>query len=150
MAAIDQAQVFGGHTARVVLGPPGEEKEYGFFYEVNWSVDYGLVPVNVLGQTEDYEHQQTRYKVSGDFRRFRIRDEIIDPGKGLLPTTSAEAIRKGVFHLDIIDKVTNKVVTRLEFVTLGSGSEAISSGQLVSSRVQFQALNTRMGINSGQ
>jgi len=141
MASIDEAQVFGGHTAKVIVGG----REVGFFFDVSYSVDYGTQDVPVLGQTTVVEHQQTRYIVSGECRQYLIRDEILSPGAGILPTTAAEAVRKGIFDLDIVDKVTGKVVIRLEKVTLASGSAGISSGQLVSKRMAFRAINTRMG-----
>ncbi len=141
MASQDQAQVFGGHTAKIIIGG----KEYGFFFDVSYSIDYGLQDVPVLGQTTVVEHQKTRYIVSGECRRYLIRDEIINPNEGVMPQTAAEAVRQGTFDLDILDKVTGKLVTRLEQVTLGGGSAGISAGQLVSKRITFRAINTRSG-----
>jgi hypothetical protein len=109
MASQDQAQVYGGHTAKVVIG----DKEVGFFFEVSFSIDYGLQDVPVLGQTTVVEHQQTRYIVSGECRQYQIRDEIVNPQDGLMPSTAAEAIRKGVFDLDILDKVSGKIFMRI-------------------------------------
>lgn len=144
MSSQDQAQVFGGHTAKVIIAG----KEVGFFFDLSYSVDYGLQDVPVLGQTTVAEHQQTRYIVSGEFRQYLIRDEILTPESAITPMTAAEAIKKGTFDLDVMDKVTGKVVIRLEQVTLGSGSAGISAGQLVSRRTSFRAINTRSGGQS--
>jgi hypothetical protein len=145
MASQDQAQVFSGHTAKILIG----DKEIGFFFEVSYSVDYGLQDVPVLGQTTVVEHQQTRYIVSGEARRYQIRDEIINPASGLTPANAAEALRKGVFNLDIIDKISGKIAIRLVDVTLGGVSEGISSGQLVSQRISFRGINTTMAQSNG-
>jgi hypothetical protein len=141
MASQGEAQVFGGHTARIMING----KEVGFFFDLSYSVDYGIQDVPVIGQTTVVEHQQTRFIVSGECRQYLVRDEIVNPSEGILPTTASEAIRKGVFDLDVMDKVTGKVTIRLEKVTLASGSAAISAGQLVSKRIAFRAVNTRMG-----
>lgn len=144
MASQDQAKVFGGHTAKVIIAG----KERGFFYDLSYSIDYGVQDVPVLGQTTVVEHQQTRYIVSGEFRKYLIRDEILDPSTDVSPQTAAQAIQQGTFDLDVIDKVTGKVVIRLQEVTLASGSAGISAGQLVSKRISFRAINTRGGSQS--
>lgn len=144
MSSQDQAQVFGGHTAKIIY----DGKELGFFFDVSYSIDYGLQDVGVLGQTTVVEHQQTRYAVSGDARRYMIRDEIVN-GKGLAPLSAAEAIRQDSFDLDIIDKISGKVVIRLESVTLASSSAAMATGQLTSQRISFRAINTRAGASEG-
>lgn len=144
MSSEQQAQVFGGHTAKILIGG----REVGFFFDVSYSVDYGLQDVPVLGQTTVVEHQQTRYIVSGEARQYFIRNEIINPEDAVMPKTAAEAIRKDTFDLDIIDKVSGRVVIRLESVTLASGSAGISAGQLVSKRIAFRAINTRSGGQS--
>jgi hypothetical protein len=141
MASQDEARIIGGHTAKVLIGG----KEVGFFFDLSYSVDFGLQDAPVLGQTTVVEHQQTRYIVSGEFRQYFIRDELVSPESAILPKTAAEAIRKGTFDLDVIDKVTGKVIIRLEEVSLASGSAGFSTGQLVSKRVSFRAINTRSG-----
>ena len=145
MASQDQSQVYGGHTAKVIVG----DQEVGFFFNVSFTLEYGLQDVPVLGQTTVVEHQQTRYIVSGEFQQYQIRDEIINPQDGIMPTNAAEAVRKGVFHLDIMDKVTGKIWIRIEDVTLGGASAGVSTGQLVSKRIQFRGINTRMGQSAG-
>jgi hypothetical protein len=141
MASQDEARIIGGHTAKVLIGG----KEVGFFFDLSYSVDFGLQDAPVLGQTTVVEHQQTRYIVSGEFRQYFIRDELVNPDSAILPKTAAEAIRQGAFDLDVIDKVSGKVIIRLEDVSLASGSAGFSTGQLVSKRVSFRAINTRSG-----
>jgi len=144
MSSQEEAKVFGGHTAKIIVGG----KEVGFFFDLSYSIDYGLQDVPVLGQTTVVEHQQTRYIVSGEFRQYFVRDEIVSPEGSLMPMTAAEAIRKGAVDIDVIDKVTGRVVIRLEQMTLASGSAGISAGQLVSKRMSFRAINTRSGAQS--
>lgn len=141
MASQDQAQVFSGHTARIMIGG----KEVGFFFDVSGTIDYGTQPVRVLGQTTAIEHQQTSYNVAGEARQYKIRDEIVNPGGGLAPTTAAEAVRKGVFDLEVIDKVTGGIVLKIEEITLSNMSMGFSVGSLVSQRISFVGINTRMG-----
>ena len=144
MAALDQALVLGGHTAKILI----DNKDVGFFFDLSFSADYGLQDVPVLGQTTVIEHQQTRYIVSWEARQYLIRDEIVTPANGLMPSTAAEAIRKGVFDLAIVDKVTGQVIRVLEDCTLASGSAGFSAGQLVSKRISGRAIDTRAGGQS--
>lgn len=144
MASQDEARILGGHTAKVLV----KGKEVGFFFDLSYSTDFGLQDAPVLGQTTVIEHQQTRYIVSGEFRQYFIRDELITPEDAILPKTAADAIRQGAFDIDVIDKVTGKVIIRLEEVSLASGSAGFTTGQLVSKRVSFRAINTRSGSQS--
>jgi hypothetical protein len=141
---MDEALVLGGHTAKIMI----DNRDVGFFFDLSFSADYGLQDVPVLGQTTVVEHQQTRYIVSWEARQYFIRDEIINPAESLMPATAAEAIRKGVFDLAIVDKVTGMIVKTLEDCTLASGSAGFSAGQLVSKRISGRAIDTRTGGQS--
>lgn len=144
MAALDEALVLGGHTAKILI----DDKDVGFFFDLSVSTDYGLQDVPVLGQTTVVEHQQTRFIVSWEARRYLIRDEIVNPSGSLVPMSAAEALRKRTFDLGIVDKVTGRVVCKLENCSLASGSVGFSSGQLVSQRVSGRAIDTRGGGQS--
>jgi hypothetical protein len=146
MAALDQALVIGGHTAKVLI----DGKDVGFFFDLTLSTDYGLQDTPVLGQTTVVEHQQTRFIVSWEARKYFIRDEVINPtnGPGLMPPSAAEALRKATFDLSILDNVTGQVIRTLESCTLASGSAGFSAGQLVSQRISGRAIDTRAGGQS--
>lgn len=146
MAALDEALIIGGHTAKILI----DGKDVGFFFDVTISADYGLQDAPVLGQTTVVEHQQTRYIVSWEARKYFIRAEVVNPanGPGLMPASAAEAIRKGVFSLGVLDNVTGQVIRMVESCTLGSGSAAFSAGQLVSQRISGRGIDTRAGGQS--
>jgi hypothetical protein len=145
MASQDQAHVFSGHTAKIMIG----NKEHGYAQNVSFTPEYGLQDVAVIGQTTVVEHQQTRYIVSGELAEWEVRDEILDPSLGLMPATASEAVRKGLFDLAILDKITGKPFIVLEGVTLGSSSAAVAANTLVTKRITFRALNTRMTQTNG-
>lgn len=139
MAALDQAQVLNAAMAKIMK----DGKELGFMVDVSYSVDYGLQDVAVIGQTTVVEHQQTRYIVSGEVRKYFIRDEIINPQNQLAPKTALEAIRQGAFDLQLVDKATGKVIEVLESCSLAGQSSGLQAGQLVMQRLTFRAINTR-------
>lgn len=141
MAALDQALILGGHTAKILI----DNKDVGFFFDLSLTSDYGLQDAPVLGQTTVVEHQQTRFIVSWEARRYYIRDEVVHVKDSLMPISAAEAIRKKTFDLAIVDKVSGKVVRTLHDNTLGSGSTAFSVGQLVSQRITGRAIDTDSG-----
>ena len=141
MAALDQALVIGGHTAKILI----DGKDIGFFYDLTFSTEYGLQDVPVLGQTTVVEHQQTRFIVSWEARKYFIRKEVITPGPstGLLPVSARDALTKATFDLAIMDTVSGAVIRQLEECTLGNGSAGFSAGQLVSQRISGRAVDTR-------
>jgi len=65
-----------------------------------------------------------------------------------MPSSAAEAIRKGPFDLDIKDNVSGNIIRRLESCTLASGSAGFSAGQLVSKRISGRSINTSTGGKS--
>lgn len=144
MSSQETARVIGGHTAKISIGG----KELGWFLDLSYSTDYGLTDVPVLGDTKVQEHQQTRYVVSGEFRRYMLRDDVaLDQGPGLVPRSAADAIAQGSFDLDVFDKVSGKLIAKLVDVTLGSSSSAFSIGQLTNARITFRAIDTRLGVS---
>jgi hypothetical protein len=145
MASLDEALVIGGHTAKILI----DGKDIGFFFDLTFSTDYGLQDTPVLGQTTVVEHQQTRFIVSWEARRYFIRQEVVNPGvsTGLLPMGAADAIRRATFDLQILDNVSGNIIRTLESCSLASGSAGFSAGQLVSQRIAGRAIDTR---TSGQ
>jgi|GEM_PF-2902694 hypothetical protein len=145
MAALDQALVIGGHTAKILI----DGQDIGFFFDLTFSTEYGLQDVPVLGQTTVVEHQQTRFIVSWEARKYFIRQEVINPSQstGLLPINAADALRRATFDLSILDNVSGQVIRTLESCTLANGSAGFSAGQLVSQRISGRAIDTR---TSGQ
>ena len=146
MAALDQALVIGGHTAKVMI----DGKDIGFFFDLTFSTEYGLQDTPVLGQTTVIEHQQTRFIVSWEARRYLIRNEVVNPGPatGLLPMSAADALRRATFDLALVDNVSGAVIRVLESCTLANGSAGFSAGQLVSARISGRAIDTRTGGQS--
>ncbi len=137
MATRNEAQVLGGHTAKIIA----DGQELGFMQGVTWNSDFGVQPVRVLGTIEHQEHQQTDYSVRVEIQQYYIRRNL-PPGK-LNPRTAAELVRTGTFDLVILDDVTKLPIKVLEAVTLANMSSGVQVGQLVTQRLTGQALRTR-------
>lgn len=138
MATRNEAKVLGGHTARILI----DGQDVGWMQGVTWNIDGGLQAVNVIGATEDQEHQQTRYIVSGEITRHYVRDMIVETSK-LGARNSVDLIRTGTFDLLVLDDVTRKPIVTLVSCTLGSKGSGVQANTLVTQRFSFRALNTR-------
>lgn len=144
MADLYSAQVLNAAMAKILK----DGKELGFMVDVSYSIDYGLQDVPVIGQTTVVEHQQTRYIVSGEVRKYFIKDELINPQDQIAPKTALEAIRQGAIDLALVDKSTGKVIEVLEKCSLAGQSSGLQAGQLVTQRLTFRAINTRNSQSS--
>lgn len=138
MTAVNDANVLGGHVAKILL----DGEEVGWMQGVSWNIDTGNQPVYVLGSVEAQEHQQTRYAVSGEIQRYYVRDMLIQSSK-LGARTAGEMLQTGTFDLQVVDDVTGVPVITLEGCTLASKGSGIQVGQLVTQRFSFAALRTR-------
>ena len=138
MATISEAQVLGGHTARIVV----DGTDVGWMQGVSYNMDAGVQGVYVIGSVEPQEHQQTRFTISGEINRYYVRDTLIEDSK-LGARTASEIIRTGTFDIVILDDITKSPIVILESCTLATKAASIQAGQLVTQRHTFQALRTK-------
>lgn len=138
MATLKDQSVHTGNSIAIMI----DGKVVGRATSISKDIDFGLQPVNEIGEYMPVEHVYTQYQGSIAVEGLKVRKKDVN-AVGL--SLGEEVLKAGVINMMVIDKVTNEVIESFIGCSLANASDSIAAGDIATESSTWYYLSAKKG-----